>query len=309
MRAAQFDGYGEPDVLRVADVAIPEPAPGQVRIAVMAHAVNPIDWKVRSGKSPLVKQFPAGTGRDASGIVDAVGAGVDQALLGRAVMGLAPDTAAAQYTVLHHWGDKPECLSWDEAAAIPLAAETSMRVIRTADTHAGDTVLIDAASGSVGLAALNFARHLGLRVVGTCSAHNADLVRSCGATPIDFGDWSPEHLRELGVDHIDRVFDFSGRNLPQLIALVGDPARVVGIVDHVNGPLLGIHDSGSSPTVGAFDAIGLAGELAAAGHYTLRLGPVFGLDDTATAQQASFQGAQGKVIVQIGELADDVPTA
>jgi len=303
MRAAQFSEYGDPEVLHIDDIPVPDPGPGQVRIRVMAHAVNPIDWKVRSGTSPVVQHFPAGTGRDASGIVDAVGEGVDEALIGHAVMGLAPDTAAAEYTMLHHWADKPDSISWDEAAAIPLAAETSMRVIRTTDVTAGDTVLIDAASGSVGLATLNFARELGLRVVGTCSPANADLLRSAGAIPINFGEWSHAQLAALGVDRIDRVFDFSGRSLPQLIELMGDPATIVGIVDHANGPKLGIHDSGASATVGAFDAIGLAGQLAAKGQFPVRLGKRYTLDQIGDAQRDCHAGAQGKLIVQIGELA------
>jgi len=301
MRAARFDHYGDPDVLYIADVPTPKPGPGQVRIRVMAHAVNPIDWKVRSGTSPLVKQFPAGTGRDAAGVVDAVGEGVDPELIGRSVMGLCADGAAAEYCVLHHWADRPSAFSWAEAAAVPLAAETALRALRLADAEEGMTVLIDGASGAVGMATIHLAHYLGITVIGTCSPDNASLLRQAGAIPIGHGQWSPDELVAAGVYHVDRVLDYSGRSIPALIEVVGgQAARVIGIVDHANGPKLGILDSISSPATGAFDALDLAATLAERGEYPVRLGPTFPLERVGEAQQAVHDGAQGKVVIPIG---------
>lgn len=300
MRAALFDDYGEPGVLYVSEIPIPDPGPGQVRIRVMAAALNPIDWKVRSGRARLVKQFPSGTGRDAAGIVDAVGRGVGSSLIGHEVIGLCSEGAVAEHCILHHWADKPEDYSWREAAAIPLTAETALRVIRAANVQAGMTVLVDGASGAVGLATLSFARHLGFTVVGTCSPVNARMVRGQGGIPIEHGAWSPSQLAEAGVTRIDRVFDFSGRDLEALIAVIGDPSKVVGIVDHVNGPKLGIHDSNASPSHGAFDAIALAADLAHKGEYFVRLGRSFPMEQIADAHQAVFDGTPGKVTIPIG---------
>ena len=303
MRAALYDQYGGPEVLYVGEAPVPQPGPGQVRVRVVASSVNPIDWKVRSGTRPTVAAFPAGTGTDAAGLVDAVGEGVDTEWLGRPVLGAAVDRrAAAEYCLLHHWAAKPAALDWDEASAVPLAFETALRVIRASGVQDGETVLIDGASGSVGMAAIQLAPSFGFTVVGTASSRGAKSLARLGVTAIPYDKPVDEALAEADVDHIDRVFDFSGRRIPQLIALVGDADKVTGIVDHEHAAQLGIRDTTSSMEDGAYDAIELVAKMAENKHLIVNIGPVFDLDQIAEAQEANrLGGTDGKVIVRISQ--------
>src|ERR687889_1610251 len=120
MKAVTFSEYGGPEVLHVGDVDKPHPGPGQVRIAVRAAGVNPIDWKARSGMmrevAPL--DFPVIDGREAAGVVDEVGSGVDDAAVGDEVFGFAVSGAAAEHAVLDDFARKPAGLSWEEAAGL-----------------------------------------------------------------------------------------------------------------------------------------------------------------------------------------------
>ena len=302
MRAALYDRYGGPEVLYVGEAPMPQPGPGQVRIKVVASSVNPIDWKVRSGLVPTVKTFPAGTGTDAAGLVDAVGEGVDAAWLGRPVFGATVERrGAAEYCLLHHWAAKPAELSWDEAAALPLAVETALRALRTSQAGPGDVVLIDGAGGSVGTATAQLGRQFGLHLVGTASARSSAMLQELGVTPVPYDRPLRVALGEAGIDHIDRALDYSGRRIPELIELVGDADKVTGIVDHKLGPQLGIRDTASSPTQGAYDALEQAAEMAGQGGFYVALGPIFDLDHIADAQTANQAGAPGKVIVRISQ--------
>src|SRR3954447_2163237 len=121
MRAVTFTEYGGPEVLRVADAEEPHAGPGQVRIAVRAAGVNPIDWKARSGMlrefAPV--EFPVIDGREAAGVVDEVGDGVQGMSEGDEVFGFAVGGAAAEHAVLDDFARKPAALSWEEAAGLP----------------------------------------------------------------------------------------------------------------------------------------------------------------------------------------------
>src|SRR4051794_8097313 len=128
MKAVTFAQYGGPEVLQVTDVAEPEPGSGQIRIAVRAVGVNPFDWKIRSGAMsefiPLA--LPAIDGREAAGVVDAVGAGVEGVAPGEEVFGFAAGGAAAERAILEVWARKPAGLSFEAAAGLPVAVETSV---------------------------------------------------------------------------------------------------------------------------------------------------------------------------------------
>lgn len=151
MRALQFTTYGGPEVLRWADAADPHAGPGQIRIAVRAASVNPIDWKTvagaLSGGRPL-----DGTGYlgfDAAGVVDEIGEGVTGVSVGDDVLGRGSHTQA-EYAVLDSWAAKPSSVDWAVAAAVGVAGETAERGLRLLGVEAGDTVFIDGGAGGVG---------------------------------------------------------------------------------------------------------------------------------------------------------------
>src|SRR3954464_4613970 len=120
MKAVSFAQYGGPEVLEVTDVEEPEPGPGQIRIAVRAAGVNPIDWKVRSGAMSqfMPLDLPAVDGREAAGVVEAVGPGVDGVSAGGEVFGCASGGAAAEKAILSAWAGKPPNTSFEEAAGL-----------------------------------------------------------------------------------------------------------------------------------------------------------------------------------------------
>src|SRR4051794_13089338 len=129
MRAVTFTDYGGPEVLHVAEAEEPHAGPGQIRIAVRASGVNPIDWKARSGmlREVMPVEFPVIDGYEAAGVVDEVGEGVTGVSAGDEVFGFAVAGAAAEYAVLDDFARKPAGLSWEEAAALPVAVGTSGR--------------------------------------------------------------------------------------------------------------------------------------------------------------------------------------
>ncbi len=215
MHAIQIEDYGGPEVLKLVETPIPKAGEGQVLVRVYAAGVNPADWKNRAG---FMKQFrpltmPWTPGLEGSGIVEAVGHGVTQLKPGEAVFG--PMAGAYAEYALAAAGDlqlKPERLSFDEAATIPVGALTAWgSVIDTADVQPGQQVLVHGAAGGVGLYAVQFARWKGAQVFGTTSSANLDFVRTLGAEPVDYSAGPFEQK----VHDLDAVIDTVGGELIQ----------------------------------------------------------------------------------------------
>jgi hypothetical protein len=154
MRAVQYVEHGGPEVLHVVGVEEPHAGPGQVRVEVKAVGVNPVDWKLRQGLLPA--PLPRIPGSDVAGVMDEIGAGVSGVSLADAVFGFTVGGGYAQYAVLEHFAAKPAAMSFEEAAAIPVPA--AVRVLDLLGVAAGDTLLINAATGGVGTAAVQLAR-------------------------------------------------------------------------------------------------------------------------------------------------------
>src|SRR4051794_2319647 len=235
MKAVTFGEYGGPEVLQVSDVAEPEPGPGQIRIAVRAAGVNPIDWKIRSGAMSqfMPLQLPAIDGREAAGVVDAVGPDVEGVAAGDEVFGFASGGAAAEKAILAAWARKPANVPFEAAAGLPVAVETSVRVFNLlGGVGEGDTIVIDGAAGGVGAIAVQLAAARGARVIGTASEGNHDFLRSLGAEPTTYGSGVVDRVRSLSPDGVDFGFDTAGKGgVDALIELTGDPAKVASIAD------------------------------------------------------------------------------
>src|SRR3954469_2684011 len=235
MKAVTFAEYGGPEVLQVTDVAEPQPGPGQIRIAVRAAGVNPIDWKVRSGAMsafmPLA--LPVVDGREAAGVVDALGEGVDDVAVGDEVFGFTTGGAAAEKSILTAWAKKPASASFESAAGLPVAVETSVRVFDVlGGVGEGDTLVIDGATGGGGAIAVQLSVARGARVIGTAGERNQDYLRSLGAEPTVYGEGVVDRVRALAPDGVDLAFDTAGKGgVDALIELTGDPAKVATIAD------------------------------------------------------------------------------
>ena len=303
MKAVTFSEYGGPEVLHVAEVDAPRPGPGQVRVAVRAAGVNPIDWKARSGMmrevAPLT--FPAVDGREAAGVVDEVGSGVDGVGAGDEVFGFAVSGAAAEYARLDAFARKPPGLSWEEAAGLPVAVETSVRVFTVlGGLGEGQTIVINGAAGGVGTAAVQLARARGARVIGTAGEANHDFLRSLGAEPTRYGDGLVERVRALAPDGVDLAFDTAGKGgVPDLIELTGDPARVATIADF-GAAALGVKVTGGAD-FRATEALGEAASLIEAGRLHLPVARAFPFSQAAEAHRLSAGGhVRGKLVLVPG---------
>jgi NADPH:quinone reductase-like Zn-dependent oxidoreductase len=209
MKAIAQDRYGPRDVLELRDVAKPAPGDNEVLVRVHAAAVNALDWHYMRG-DPYLARLSMGLrrpkvtirGKDFAGRVEALGPDVDRFRVGDEVFAeyvSAPDDAV---------DPKPANLTFEQAAAVPLAGSTALMGLRdAAHVQPGQRVLINGASGGVGTFAVQIGKSLGAEVTGVCSAKNADLVRSIGADHVI--DYVSEDFSRNGQQY-DVVFDLVG---------------------------------------------------------------------------------------------------
>ena len=245
MRAVVMPDYGMPDVLSMSEVDVPEPGHGQIRVAVRLAGVGPTDLAIRAGHLRHVFSMgdPAILGFEVAGVVDAVGAGVDDVTPGDEVAASLPGLGGyAEYVVADYWVRKPETVTWADAAAVPASGEAAVRVLRLLGVAAGETLLILGGAGAVGTIATQLAVAAGVTVISAVRERDFAVPGQLGATPIDYA-------RPLGdsVTAVDAVFDASGHSdLETAVRLAGGPARVITLSDP-RGPQLGVTLSSSVP--------------------------------------------------------------
>lgn len=296
-RAIVYRETGPADVLRLEDVDEPQAAAGQVRVAVRATAVNPVDWKIRSGAFGATSP-PATPGIDVAGVVDQVGDGVTDVAVGDDVFGFAVGGSYAEYALVEDSVAKPASMPWEVAASLPIAAETSQRVLDLLDVDADDVLLIHGAGGSVGGIASQLAVARGATVIGTASERDHDYLRTLGVTPTTYGDGLVERVRALAPDGVDAVLDTAGKGvLAASIELRGGTTdRIVTIADpHADD--FGVTFSGGGGNRS------LAGLREAARRYeqdglVVPIRATYPLADAATAHRDGEEGqGRGKVVL------------
>jgi NADPH:quinone reductase-like Zn-dependent oxidoreductase len=213
VKAIYFMQNGGPEVLQYGEQPDPVAGEGQVVVDIHAASVNGADWKTRSGYHAPTKKFPHIPGRDFSGVVSAVGRGVTDFKTGDAVFGVSvhsDESCYAEKVAINAAiiTKKPAQLSHIEAAALGLIGLTAIVSIETAlQVKAGQTVLVQGGAGGVASFGLQLAKHLGARVITTCSAANADYVKSLGADQVI--DYNKEDFTQV-VKDCDAVFDTVG---------------------------------------------------------------------------------------------------
>ncbi|WP_432159543.1 NADP-dependent oxidoreductase [Streptomyces sp. NRRL F-5630] len=297
MKKVSFAEFGGPEVLRLIDAEEPHAGPGQIRIAVRAAGVNPVDWRLREGQvlgaHPL--ELPAGVGLDAAGVVDEIGAGVRDVAPGDRVFGEGTSTYA-ELAVLSAWAPMPAGLTFAEAAGYPSVVETALRVLREVGVRPGQTLLVSGASGGVGSAVLQLARERGIRVIATAGAANQEYVRGLGALATTYHEGWTARVRRLG--DVDAALDLAGSGVvPELVALTGDPRRVVSIADR-DAPKFGVRFSGTAGSVP--DALAEAAELIARGRLHIPVEKSYPLTEAARAHSDSQAGhARGRRVILV----------
>ncbi|HJQ64297.1 MAG TPA: NADP-dependent oxidoreductase [Burkholderiales bacterium] len=213
MKAAYFVEHGGPEVMRYGDVPDPVAGPGQVLVDVHAASVNGADWKVRAGKYAPITEVPYVPGRDFSGVVSALGDGVEDLAVGVAVFGVCDvgqEAAYAEKVAIRSAivAKKPESLSHIECAALALIGLTALCSIEdTLKLKAGEKILIQGGAGGVASFAIQLAKHIGAQVITTASAANHDYVRRLGADEVI--DYRSQDFTKV-VSGCDAVFDTVG---------------------------------------------------------------------------------------------------
>ncbi|CAL9439510.1 NADPH:quinone reductase [Streptomyces sp. DH-12] len=297
MKKVSYAEFGGPDVLRLIDAEKPHAGPGEIRIAVRAAGVNPVDWRIREGqmRPALPAALPAGVGQDAAGVVDEVGEGVEGVAIGDRVFGEGADTYA-EFAVLHAWARMPEGLSFEEAAGYPSVMETALRVLSECGVRPGQTLLVSGASGGVGSAVLQIARDRGITVIGTAGAANLEYLRSLGAHATTYVDGWPERVRAFRP--VDAALDLAGAGVVRdLVELAGDPAKVVSIADPT-APDLGVRFSNVAGSVP--DALTETVRLLEQGKLRIPVEKAYSLTEAASAHIDSRAGhTRGRRVIVI----------
>jgi NADPH:quinone reductase-like Zn-dependent oxidoreductase len=298
MRALQFSAYGGPEVLAWADVPVPHAGPGQIRIAVRAASVNPIDWKrlagAMSGGQPLAG--PEYLGNDAAGVVDEVGEGVTGVSVGDDVFGLGQGTQA-ESAVLDAWAAKPPSIDWAVAAAAGVAGETSERGLRLLGIKAGDTIFVDGGAGGVGAVAVQMAVARGVRVIASASEANQDYLREIRAIPVRYGPGVADRVRAAAAGQVDAVFDVAGKTpIEELIGLVSKPSQVLSIANFAAGQA-GARVTGGGADSRPMQALAEVAELLAQNKLVIKV-QTFPFDRAAEAYRISRGGhVRGKLVL------------
>jgi NADPH:quinone reductase-like Zn-dependent oxidoreductase len=298
MRALQYKAYGGPEVLEWAEAPDPHPGAGQIRIAVRAASVNPIDWKAFSGAMSGGEPM-AGTGYlgyDAAGLVDEVGEGVTGVSVGDEVFGRGRNTQA-EYAVLDSWAAKPPSIDWAVAAAAGVAGETGERGLRLLDVKAGDTLFVDGGAGGVGAVAVQMALARGAKVIASASQANHDYLREIGATPVLYGQGVAERVRAAAGGRVDAVFDVAGKTpVGDLISLAPEPSQVVSVANFAAGQA-GARVTGGGADSHPMEALALVAELLAQSKLVIKV-QTFPFDRAAEAYRISQGGhVRGKLVL------------
>ena len=232
MKQLVIPRYGPPEVLEVREAPDPSAIPGTVRIRVAAAGINFSDVMARQGLYPDAPSPPCVIGYEVAGVVDAVGSGVATPRVGERVVATTRFGGQSELVIVPAANvfPLPDAWSFEEGAAFPVVYLTAHHMlVRVAAAQRGETVLVHAAAGGVGLAVAELGRILGLRVIGLASPGKHDVLRTYGVEPVDRRDtrW-PDAVRRLAPDGVDIVLDaVGGDSWRQGYALLAPVGRLV----------------------------------------------------------------------------------
>jgi NADPH:quinone reductase-like Zn-dependent oxidoreductase len=307
MKAVTYSEFGGAEVLHVTDRPEPHIGPDTVLVKVVAAGLNPVDYKIREGylEGLLDTRLPAVPGWDVAGVVVQPGLDTPELAAGDEVLAYVrkdtvSDGTLAEYVAVpvRTAAKKPAGLSFEQAAALPLAGLTALQTVRRAGVTAGQTVLVHAAAGGVGSIAVQLAVHAGARVVGTASPRNHDFLRELGAEPVAYGDGLVDAARAAAPDGFDVILDYVGGQAIDTAAELLRPG----------GTVASITDARARDELGGLyvwvrpDPEGLAeiADLAARGVLRVEVAETFDLDHAADAYRALETGhTRGKIVVRV----------
>jgi len=302
VKAVQFEDYGEIDVLKVADVPVPVPGPGQVLAQVKAAGINPGEAKIREGMlhARWPATFPSGQGSDLAGIVAGTGPGVTGVAVGDEVIGFTDNRASqAEYALVQaqNLTAKPASVPWEVAGSLFVAGATAYAAVRAVSLSDGDTVVVSGAAGGVGSIAVQLARLAGATVIGLASQANHEWLAGHGVIPVAYGDGVADRIGDAA-DQIDAFIDTFGADYVQLALGLGvKPSRVDTIVNFGAVQEYGVKAEGNAAGASASVLAELAA-LIAAGQLEVPVAATFPLTEVRAAYRRLAEGhIRGKIVL------------
>ncbi len=307
MRALHYDEFGGIDKFTVGELPDPHIGPDTMLVKVVAAGINPVDYKLREGylNGLIDTVFPIVPGWDVAGIVVRPGLDTPEYAVGDEVVayaradvvhgGTIAELAPVPVRTATH---KPASVSFEDAAALPLAGLTALQSVRRSGLKAGDTVLVHAAAGGVGAFATQLAVLAGARVIGTAGPANHDFLRSLGAEPVPYGDDLVAAAKALVPDGFDVVLDYvGGAAMDATRELVKPGASVVSITDGRAASEFGGQAIWVRPSS---DDLAELVALVADGKLAVTIAEVFDLDHAVDAYRLLETGhTRGKIVVRM----------
>jgi NADPH2:quinone reductase len=246
-RAVRFDDYGDRDVLRVDEIPMPAPDPGEVVVAVRAAGISPGEMAIRAGymHDRLPATFPSGQGSDLAGVITQVGPDVEGLAVGDEVLGYSwTRSSQATHTAVpaSQLIPKPAGLSWEVAGSLYVVACTAYAAVRAVAAGPGDTVAVSAAAGGVGTVVVQLLAVRGATVLGIASPANDDWLLA----PVLYGDGLADRLRRAAPDGVDAFIDLFGPDYLDVAVELGIARhRIETIISFARAAELGVKAEGS----------------------------------------------------------------
>lgn len=311
MRAAQIEHYGDPSVVSIRDVPVPQPTEGQVLVQIHAASLNPFDTMVRAGylKDSIPLELPATLGGDIAGVVSAIGSGVTDFTVGDKVYGQANVVAGnsgafAEYAVTdaNQVGRMPQNTDFLQAASLPLVGVSALQALVThLNLQPEQKVVIHGGAGGIGAVAIQIAKHIGAYVATTATGDSMDHVSRLGADQVI--DYKTSDFATILHDY-DAVFDtVGGDDFTKSLATLKEGGLAVSMTAQADEAAARSHNitaltQSTHVTTTALDALR---QLVEAGVVTPHVGKTYPLTQVAEAFTARESGAvRGKIVLMIG---------
>jgi NADPH2:quinone reductase len=303
MRAVRFDQYGDRDVLYIADLEVPRPAPGEALVQVRAASINPGEASIRKGllDARWPASFPSGQGTDLAGVVTAVGDGSTEFAPGDEVLGWSwTRSSQAEYATVPvtQLVAKPAALSWEVAGSLNVAGSTAWAAVEAVDPKPGETVVVSAGAGGVGSIAVQLVRVRGANVVGIASQANHPWLLSHGVTPVAYGDDLEARVRAAAPGGVDAFIDTFGPEYVELAVALGvSPQRIDTVTSFERAAEIGARTAGSADG-STTEAMTALAELAASGRLEVPIAATYPLARVQDAfAELEQRHTRGKIVL------------
>ncbi len=302
-RAVRFDHYGGDDVLEVVDVERPSPGPDQVVVRVKAAGINPGEIAIREGRmhERFPAHFPSGEGSDLAGVIEELGADVDDWEVGDEVIGYTNDRASHAELVAvdaDHLTARPSGVPWAVAGALFVVGTTAHAAVRAVAPGPEDTLVVSGAAGGVGSLAVQLGRRSGATVIGLAGEANHEWLRERGIIPVSYGDGVAERIRAAAGGPVTAFVDTFGGGYVDLAIELGVPAgRIDTIADFEAAERHGVKTDGSAAGASA-EVLATLAQLIDRGELEVPIAATYPLEDVREAYgELAHRHTRGKIVL------------